>query len=1795
MLRSIGRKVFASVGYSDAKSGDVSVAKEEKTGEEIRKESAEVRKQKVYLFTKSRCDGDATMKSILGGKGAGLAAMTNLGLRVPPGATLSVNTCKEYLERGKEIFKGGLEELIFEAADVIGEEVSKIFWRKSTDFVGEELPLLLSVRSGAAASMPGMMDTVLNLGLNDRVVDALTATSFTEESGKRFLYDAYRRLLDLFGDVVFGIPHEDFERKLRKLKELRNAQNDVDLNADDLQSLCESYKDVYDAHDKTFPQDPEEQLMLTIEAVFKSWNNPRARVYREVTKTTGLAGTAVNIQAMMYGNLNDKSLSGVCFTRSPATGDDTIYGEWLQSSQGEDVVAGIRTPEQIEDMAKFGFGDALEELKEACDVLEKAYKNMMDVEFTVEDNVLYILQCRVGKRTGIAALKIATDLVEKNNLISPRDAVAKYVNVEHIEQVIHPTFRRPTFTSLGGGIDSWNVLAEGLAASPGCASGRIAFTSADAIKMHKFGQKVILVREEASAEDVGGMHASEGFLTARGGMTSHAAVVARGWGKPCVSGTKSMHFVDHEYHVAPHPRVEHIDLTTHPDALEPTDTPRTIVERSVVFEEYPDVSFRKGDFISIDGTRGEVIEGEKELEPLGTAVKDNKALMDFMEWVDDIPSETVVYANCDTEKEIRFAMETFGAKGVGLCRTEHMFLASPDRVRCVRQLFLASDEDARAKALADIEPILRYDFANLLHAVGHEKSITIRLLDPPVHEFLPKDTELDDPEILEEITKYCGVSETTLRAKIAKLRETNPMLGNRGCRLGISHPGMTPMTTRAIAHAYYDAHEKTGIQPVVKIMIPLVATVSEYLQQVHIIDCEMHAAYLARRHTLRFAKEHFEIRLAKEREYELDYHPFKVGCMLETPRSCLIAKNLIDIEDVGEENFPLRASFFSLGTNDLTQMTFGYSRDDSSFFQAYEREKVALVDPFEILDWDGVGKLIKIALHEITTKEEEEEETDKDETGAKSRLRLRRLAEVSACGEHAGNPKSIEFFVRNKIDVVSCSAFRVLGARLAVAKAQIQMEEDEESRDLTLAQEETEEDYNRMEEEAQESGMFIPHMVGTTRRHHQHQQQPPPPNNNPPMPEQQHEQQQHHRQQMPPPHEEQQQHSEQQQQQRMPPPPNVVPEELELELGEEEGHAHQQKPPPPHFDDDGDDAEDDAESFPDDQHEQHEQQQGQQRRQPPPPTTKRGPPPGQQQQQQQQQDDQEKQQEKGKKQRLEQQQQAQQAKEKKKLPTPEKKQLNEYLDHVLEDQPVRRLNVLGTFSDAAGHLERQFLSKASMEAHSKIKEWMADAGLRVFTDAAGNIHGVLDATMPPSLDEHGEKMIRKEMFVGSHLDTVIDGGMFDGALGVVVAIAAAKALRRTNPVREYNIHIIGFSDEEGVRFGSTFLGSRAIVGTLPDDVYDVVDKQGATFLQALRNAGLPGTKESITSARLPKQSFGAYVEVHIEQGKVLELGGFPIAAVAGVAGQTRLKVIINGVQGHAGTTPMVARRDSTPAAAEAVLEIEKRCKKGGVGEALPEVMLVCTVGEFQIFPGATNVIGSRTTFSVDIRAQSDRVRKNVVQDVTRKVQLICRARGLECKVQRTHEASGVTMDRRLTKQLEDACDRTTEEMHRRAYDLYMEQQRLQREENDYIDDYNDDFGDFNDDYDGDGDEMRDEDQSDDLFYYSDAQKKKMNSKQRRRTNNKRNRNDRSGFTREPVITRPPTLVSGAGHDALAMADAMPVAMLFVRSKDGKSHSPEEYTSPEDIGMSARVLYRFLQTFTFPEDEENDYVTYYDLP
>jgi allantoate deiminase len=533
--------------------------------------------------------------------------------------------------------------------------------------------------------------------------------------------------------------------------------------------------------------------------------------------------------------------------------------------------------------------------------------------------------------------------------------------------------------------------------------------------------------------------------------------------------------------------------------------------------------------------------------------------------------------------------------------------------------------------------------------------------------------------------------------------------------------------------------------------------------------------------------------------------------------------------------------------------------------------------------------------------------------------------------------------------------------------------------------------------------------------------------------------------------------------------------------------------------------------------------------------------------------------------------------------TPEKKQLEEYLDHVLEDQPVRRLNVLGTFSDAAGHLERQFLSKASMDAHSKIKEWMADAGLRVFTDAAGNIHGVLDATSAPALDEHGQKMIRKEMFIGSHLDTVIDGGKFDGALGVVVGIAAAKALRRTNPIREYNIHIIGFSDEEGVRFGSTFLGSRAIVGTLPDDVFEVVDKQGATFLQALRNAGLPGTRESILEARLPRQSFGAYVEVHIEQGKVLELGGFAVAAVAGIAGQTRLKVTIHGVQGHAGTTPMVGRRDSTPAAAEAVLEIEKRCKKGGIGEALPEVMLVCTVGEFEIFPGATNVIGSKTVFAVDIRAQSDRVRKNVVQDVTRKVQLICRARGLECKVARTHEASGVTMDRKLTKQLEDSCDRTTEEMHRRAYNLYMEQQRLEREETESGHDNVDDDDDVDDDEENDfyDDIINDDDASDSRRRRGGGNGRGGGHK------NKRAKSDEYGFTREPVITRPPTLVSGAGHDALAMADAMPVGMLFVRSKDGISHSSQEYTSPEDIGMSARVLYRFLQSFTFPEDDDDE--------
>ena len=926
--------------------------------------------------------------------------MTKLGLNVPPGCTLSVQTCKAFLDDASVL--RDLEPLIFSAVDLIAEEQSEVFYHKATDFVGVELPLLLSVRSGAEASMPGMMDTILNLGLNDSVVETLIQTSFKSEVPRRFLFDAYRRLLDLFGDVVFSIPHQEFEKKLEKLKELKGAANDNDLDADALESLCQSYKDVYRSHGKEFPMDPSTQLILTIEAVFKSWNNPRAQVYREVTKTAGLEGTAVNIQAMVYGNLNEHSLSGVCFTRSPATGENLIYGEWLRQSQGEDVVAGIRTPEMIQEMPKFGFEKQFVELQSACKVLEKSYLNMMDVEFTVEDNVLYILQCRVGKRTGMAALNIAADLVEEDKLLTAREAIS-YVDVSHIEQVLHPTFRSSSVIG-DGSASHWNVLATGLAASPGCASGRICFSSADAIDMHNRGEKVILVREETSAEDVGGMHVSEGFLTQRGGMTSHAAVVARGWGRPCIAGTKSMHITDHEHQIVHH------------DELEGS---KTVIERSVSFDSSPELSFKKGDWISIDGTRGQIIEGERELEPIDNALQENKALADFMLWVDEIPSLTKVYANCDTEKEIRMAMNIFGAVGVGLVRVEHMFLASPDRVRLVRELFLAKDEAQRERALVSIEPILREDFASLMKAVGHDKPLTIRLLDPPVHEFLPTERELADEDILAEIKDYCGqITEAELRKRIAALKEQNPMLGNRGCRLGISHPEITAMTVRAIANAYYDVHETTGDAAIVKIMVPLVSSVSEYLHQAHVIDRAMYRTYMDRRCTLKFSKEHFGPRLGKD--ICCDYKPFQIGAMLETPRACLIANELATNDSVGCAENPLRASFFSFGTNDLTQMTFGYSRDDSSFFLAYEKEKLALEDPFQTLDEGGVGKLIQYALETLDAAELKTHQPD-----------------VSVCGEHAANEKSIKFFVQNDIKVVSCSPYRVLGARLAVAKAEL--------------------------------------------------------------------------------------------------------------------------------------------------------------------------------------------------------------------------------------------------------------------------------------------------------------------------------------------------------------------------------------------------------------------------------------------------------------------------------------------------------------------------------------------------------------------------------------------------------------------------------------------------------------------------------------------------------------------------------------------------------------------------------------
>lgn len=874
-------------------------------------------KQRVYAFGKGRSQGDKKMKKLLGGKGANLAEMSSIGLSVPPGLTITTDTCQEYVENDNKL-PAGLWEEVRAALKIVEEDMNATLGDASK-------PLLVSVRSGAAVSMPGMMDTVLNLGLNDQVVDGLAA-----KSGERFAYDSYRRFLDMFGDVVLGVPHAMFEHELDSLKHARGVSQDADLTTEDLKNLVVKYKEVYvKAIGKQFPDDPEEQLRLAVIAVFKSWNSPRAIKYRRLNQVTGLNGTAVNVQAMVFGNMGPTSGTGVLFTRNPSTGEKKLYGEFLIDAQGEDVVAGIRTPEDLDKM-KQCMPEAYTELVENCEILERHYKDMMDIEFTVQENRLWMLQCRSGKRTGPGAIKIAVDMVNEG-LVDPQTAIGM-VEPRHIDQLLHPQFEDPS-------IYKSNVIANGLPASPGAAVGQIVFNPEDAEAAYAQGRPVILVRNETSPEDVGGMHAAEGILTSRGGMTSHAAVVARGWGKCCVTGCADI-------------RVN--------------DSNKTLVVGDVVLSE--------GDWISLNGTSGEVILGKQSMVP--PAMSGDMGML--MHWVDEF-RKLKVMANADTPEDAISARNN-GAQGIGLCRTEHMFFASDERIKAVRQMIMAPSVELRKVALDTLLPYQRSDFEGIFRAMDG-LPVTIRLLDPPLHEFLP---EGDVEEIVEELAKDTGSNEEDVLARIEKLSEVNPMLGFRGCRLGISYPELTDMQARAIFEAAVNMH-KQHITVLPEVMVPLVGTPQELAHQVSAIH--------------KVAKQVF-----KESGMHVEY---KVGTMIEIPRAVLVADEIAE-----------HADFFSFGTNDLTQMTFGYSRDDvSKFLPVYLAQGILQNDPFEVLDQKGVGELIKIAT----------------ERGRKAKPNLK----VGICGEHGGEPSSVEFFSEAGLDYVSCSPFRVPIARLAAAQAAI--------------------------------------------------------------------------------------------------------------------------------------------------------------------------------------------------------------------------------------------------------------------------------------------------------------------------------------------------------------------------------------------------------------------------------------------------------------------------------------------------------------------------------------------------------------------------------------------------------------------------------------------------------------------------------------------------------------------------------------------------------------------------------------
>ena len=866
----------------------------------------------VYSFK----EGNKDMRDLLGGKGANLAEMTNLGLPVPNGFTITTQACNRFYEENEELWQD-LKEEIRKGI----ENVEKI---TNKGFSDKENPLLFSVRSGAKISMPGMMDTILNLGLNDVTVEGLSKKTNNE----RFAYDSYRRFIQMFSDVAMGIPKAEFDKILNKQKEKRNIESDIDLNTDDLKEIVKEYKAIYKKYiGEDFPQDPKVQLFNAVRAVFMSWNTPRAKTYRKLNEISDTLGTAVNVQEMVFGNMGMNSGTGVAFTRNPATGENVLFGEFLIDAQGEDVVAGVRTPEPIARLEN-ELPSVYKEFKETVEKLEKHYKDMQDIEFTVENGKLFMLQCRNGKRTTKAAINIAVDQVNEG-LITKEEAILR-IEPKSIDQILRPTFEEKD-------VKSKEEITKGLPASPGAASGVVVFSPDKVIEYHKNNLKTILVREETSPEDIDGMVYAEGILTARGGMTSHAAVVARGMGKCCVAGCSEL-------------RVDEEDKVI----------------------RYHGGEIKEGDMISIDGSTGYVYLGE--IKKVTPELSGNFAK--FMEWADEFRT-LEVKANADNPRDAKQALD-FGAQGVGLCRTEHMFF-DDKRIFQVRKMILSKTLEEREKALEKLLPYQRGDFEGIFK-VMEEKGVVIRLLDPPLHEFLPK-----TKEDIESLAKDMGITTQVIEDRIEDMKEFNPMLGHRGCRLCVTWPEIYKMQVRAIMEAAINVSEeiKKDIKPM--IMVPLIGELKE----------------------LEFVKGHLVEEINKVFDEKNKKLAYEIGTMVEVPRAALLA------DEIAKE-----AEFFSFGTNDMTQMTWGYSRDDyGKFVNAYIDNGIYERSPFDSLDTEGVGKLLDMAT----------------KLGRQTRPDIH----VGICGEHGGDPRSIEFCDAIGLDYVSCSPYRVPIARLAAAQAAI--------------------------------------------------------------------------------------------------------------------------------------------------------------------------------------------------------------------------------------------------------------------------------------------------------------------------------------------------------------------------------------------------------------------------------------------------------------------------------------------------------------------------------------------------------------------------------------------------------------------------------------------------------------------------------------------------------------------------------------------------------------------------------------